>query len=432
MSKHLSLSDRSLIERLLVMDYTFASIARILKRSPSTISREVKRYRVFTGRVNPSSENDCARYFSCLKNNLCKGENHSCYTRCKLCSYRKCTEKCNDYESLHCELLDKPPYVCSGCPKQKECRKEHAYYTAHRANAEYLRNLKESRCGIRTSPEKLLEISQIISPLILRGQSINHIMASHGDEIGLSEKTLYNYIDSNVFNIRNIDLPKKVSYRQRRPKKVLTKFEYKCRRGRTYEDFKAFTEEHPDYEVVEMDTVKGTRNKGKVLLTMIFRKSNFMLIFLMPDGTANSVRTVFDMLTEKLGLKTFRKLFKVILTDNGVEFKDPLSLEHTPNGCQRTRIFYCDPQASWQKPHIEKNHTLIRRILPKGKSFDYLTHEDIRSICCHINSFSRELFDNKTPFQLLNSKTYEKLLVSLTLEPVPPDKVTLKPSLVKH
>jgi len=81
-------------------------------------------------------------------------------------------------------------------------------------------------------------------------------------------------------------------------------------------------------------------------------------------------------------------LFKVILTDNGVEFKDPLSLEHTSNGCQRTRIFYCDPQASWQKPHIEKNHTLIRRILPKGKSFDYLTHEDIRLICCHINSFS--------------------------------------------
>lgn len=147
-----------------------------------------------------------------------------------------------------------------------------------------------------------------------------------------------------------------------------------------------------------MDTVKGTRNKSKVLLTMIFRKSNFMLVFLMPDSTTNSVRTVFDMLIEKLGLKTFRKLFKVILTDNGVEFKDPLSLEHTPNGCQRTRIFHCGPQASWQKPHIEKNHTLIRRILLKDKSFDYLTHEDIRLIAVTLILFRENFLITKRLF----------------------------------
>lgn len=432
MSKHLSLSDRAMIERLLAMDYTFASIAKKLNRSPTTISREVKRYRVFTGRVNPSAKNDCAKYFSCLRNNLCKVETHGCYSRCKLCSEQNCIELCSEYEPLHCALLDNPPYVCSCCSKQKDCKKKHAYYTAHRANAEYLHTLKESRRGIRTSLERLLEIGEIISPLILKGQSINHIIASHGDEIGLSEKTLYNYIDGNAFSVKNIDLPKKVVYRQRRPKKVLTKLEYKCRRGRTYEDFKAFIKEHPEYEVVEMDTVKGSRNKSKVLLTMIFRNSNFMLMFLMPDGTMKSVQTVFDVLTEKLGLKTFRKLFKVILTDNGVEFKDPLSLEHAPNGCQRIRIFFCDPQASWQKPHVEKNHTLIRRILPKGKSFEHLTQGDVRLICCHINSVARELFENRTPFQLMSGKQNEKLLDSLNLAPIPPDKVMLKPTLLKH
>lgn len=432
MSKHLSLSDRALIEKLLVMDFTFSAIAKKLNRSPSTISREVKRYRVFTGRVNPSAKNDCTNYFSCVRHNLCKTYVNGCYSRCKLCTEINCVDICPHYEPLHCPLLDKPPYVCSGCPKQKSCKKEHAYYTAHRANAEYLHTLKDSRTGIRVSPERLMEISDIITPLVLKGQSINHIIASHSDEIGLSEKTIYNYIDKNAFSIRNIDLPKKVVYRQRRPKKVLTKMEYRCRRGRSYEDFNAFISEHPDYEIIEMDTVKGTRNKGKVLLTMIFRKSNFMLMFLMPDATMKSVQTVFDVLTQKLGLDVFRKLFKVILTDNGTEFKDPLSLEHAANGCQRTRIFFCDPQASWQKPHIEKNHTLIRRILPKGKSFDSLTNEDIRIVCCHINSVPRGVFDNKTPFQLMTGKNNEKLLASLNLESVPPDKVTLKPTLLKH
>lgn len=33
-------------------------------------------------------------------------------------------------------------------------------------------------------------------------------------------------------------------------------------------------------EVVEMDTVKGVREQGKRLLTMIFRKNNVMLLFL--------------------------------------------------------------------------------------------------------------------------------------------------------
>lgn len=48
-------------------------------------------------------------------------------------------------------------------------------------------------------------------------------------------------------------------------------------------------EANPDLPVVEMDTVKGGRNKGKVFLTMIFRRTSFMLIFLMNDGTQDSV-----------------------------------------------------------------------------------------------------------------------------------------------
>lgn len=107
-------------------------------------------------------------------------------------------------------------------------------------------------------------------------------------------------------------------------------------------------EANPDLPVVEMDTVKGGRNKGKVFLTMIFRRTSFMLIFLMNDGTQDSVIQIFDSLTEILGVSLFKRLFPVILTDNGVEFKNPQALEHTRTGLSRTRVFFCDPQASWQ------------------------------------------------------------------------------------
>lgn len=156
MSKHLSLSDRAIIEKYLAQDFSFSYIAKRLSRSPSTISREVKNHRCF---VNGSryTDNDCLYY-----------------------------------GSSHCSLLDKPPYVCTCCSEEKTCKRNHAYYTAHRANAEYTKLLSSSRKGLRTAPDKLLEINDLIAPLIYNGQSINHIFASHAKEIGLSERTIYN------------------------------------------------------------------------------------------------------------------------------------------------------------------------------------------------------------------------------------------------
>ena len=170
----------------------------------------------------------------------------------------------------------------------------------------------------------------------------------------------------------------------------------------------------------------------KLLLTFIFRENNFMLVFLMDDGTQQSVLKVFEMLNDLLGTALFRKIFPVILTDNGVEFKCPHNLEFDDFGNRRTHVFYCDPQASWQKPHVEKNHVLIRTILPKGTSFKFLTEEDVHMITRHINSVSREMFDNLTPFDLMKADKYKKLLEALALSAIPPDEVCLKPSLLKR
>ena len=435
MPKQLSLPERIIIERMLHQDYSFASIARVLERSASTVAREVLHYRCFSGRIPFPGENDCIHKTGCLKNTLCPEMGfHGCFAaRCKRCPDGIiCTSICEDYESFQCDLLDKPPYVCSNCKMQKRCKRNKAYYAAHKANAAHKKALKEAHSGVRKTPKQLREIAEIIEPLIAKGQSLNHICVTHGDELGISERTLYNYIDQNVFKVRNIDLPQKVVYRQRRPKRMLTKLEYQYRQGRTYADFESYTAANPELSIVEMDTVKGGREKGKVFLTMIFRKTSFMLIFLLKDGTQDSVIQVFDSLTEILGLALFKRLFSVILTDNGVEFKNPKALEHTRPGLPRSRVFFCDPQASWQKPQVENNHRLIRRILPKGTSFNQLNVSDVSLICCHINSVHREHLENKTPFELMDSADERKLLSALNLSPIPPDEVILSPKLIKH
>ena len=244
---------------------------------------------------------------------------------------------------------------------------------------------------------------------------------------------LYRYIDAGMLGVGNLDLRRKVSYRQRRKQKkaIDTITNKKFRETRTYEDFLAYLKKHPGTNYVEMDTVLGTQGKGKRMLTILFVQQSLMLIFLMRDGKANSVVEHFDWLTSALGLKTFRKLFPVILTDNGSEFKYTLEMERTIDGANRTKIFYCDPQASWQKAHIEKNHEYIRYVIPKGKSLDPYTQEDFTILANNINNTKRLQYNGKAPIELAASDEFRELFRVTGIQPIPADDVMLKPHLLK-
>ncbi len=142
MSNHLTLSDRIVIERGLNNDFTFATIARMLDRSPSSISREVRRYRIVVKSNRSFNGNDCTKRAHCLRNTICDDAPfHGCsHSRCKYCPDVLCIDICPAYESPDCKKLEKPPYVCVGCPNQKKCNKNHAYYSAHRADKAHVFN----------------------------------------------------------------------------------------------------------------------------------------------------------------------------------------------------------------------------------------------------------------------------------------------------
>lgn len=428
MSRHLTAAERGIIESGLLQGNSFAYIGKKLDRSPTTISREVRKRRAIVAR-SKNIYNDCLLNSHCRRLNVCPDT--GCQGKCRSCRIHDCTKYCKDYESCICTELDKPPYVCNGCVFEKTCKKDHAYYSAYKAQRAYEHELSASRKGVRATVEELDRLDRIISPLVRQGQSLNHILANHKDEIGLSEKTLYNYVNANVFEVKDIHLPKKVSYRPRKQERpVLSRKEYKYRAGRTIKVFNEFREQNPDIPIIEMDTVKSASGCVKCLLTMSFVASQFLIAFLLRNGSATSVLEVFDNLTDKLGVQTFRELFPVILTDNGPEFKDPLCLEHSRTNCLRTRIFYCDPQASWQKPHIERVHVELRKIIPKGTSFSKLTPSDVTLALRHVNSEPREILDNKTPFDVFTGKNEKKLLDLLHLSPIPPDDVMLSHKLL--
>ena len=413
-NKHLTYEERNFIEIGLNNGRNFTEIAKDIKKDRRTISREVQKHRFkrTPGRFNNSG-------------NLCKNRYE--------CKRFDCTKKEKCYEEEICYKLTGAPYVCNGCEQKNKCRKIKYYYYAKFANDEYSEKLRNSRYGINQTKEEIYALDKLITPLIKeKHQSISHIYANHPDEIIFSRATMYNYVNLGVFSFKNIDLPRKVKYKKRKENKQQRKRrETVIRKGRTYKDFEKYIGRHPECSIVEMDTVEGIKG-GKVFLTLLFRQSKFMLIYLMENKTTESVGESFKKIKEIVGIELFKKLFEVILTDNGSEFFNPLSIEKDEETEEIvSHIFYCDPGASWQKGAIEKNHEYIRYVLPKGSSFNDLTQEKVNILMSNINSTSRDILNGKTPYEAELLMLDECIIGKLGVVKINPDEVNLSLNLLK-
>jgi len=427
--KHLSLNERKTTEELLSEGKSLAKIAKRLKRGRSTISREILRNsRAKQIGAVGQPFNNCKNRYSCTAYRLCKKEDckRQCCKGCKAC-FRLCP----DFVRESCVKLSSPPYVCNGCGNRHKCTLEKFLYTAAEAQKTYESTLSISREGFATTAFEIERIDGIISPLLKQGQSINMVMANHKDEIMLDEKTIRNYIHAGLFTAEKMDLLNTVKMRPRR-KNPEVKVERACREGRTYREFLAFMEENPDTPVVQMDSVMGPAEADEpVLLTIHFVEAELMLAFKREANTARSVITIFDNLQCLLGIEGFKELFQVVLCDCGSEFSAPSRIEADADGVVRTKLFYTDPGAPYQKGACENNHSLIRRVIKKGTSLKPYSQEDINLLMNHINSYTRKKLNQRSAFDVFSLLHNPLLLELLGIVKIDPDDVALNTSLFK-
>lgn len=393
---HLSYEDRKNIEDGLNNKKSVNQIAQELNRSHSTILREIDRNKVY---YKPSNWNNCYN------------------------------DKNKDY---YCNKLSKPPHVCNGCKSRSGCRKERFTYYARKANDSYKELISSCRQGINLTEEEIYSINQVILPLVKKGQTTNHLYINHPEVLNFGKSTFYRYINNGVFEFGPLDFPRIVKHKKRKKYKRRSRQEREILIGRTYENFLEYTSKNPNLNIVEMDTVEGLQTDSKCILTLFWRKSNFMLMFLLECQTTSEVTKVFEYLQETLPEVDYKRLFQVILTDNGHEFYDVNNIEcNHKTGEYISHAFYCDSSASWQKGGIEKNHEFIRYVLPKKTTFKDLTQNDCNIIANNINSLCRESLNNNCPFKAMLFLCDEKILNSLNMYYIEPDEVVLNNSLLK-
>lgn len=387
-NKHMTLEDRIEIQECLYKGMSFKDIAARISKDPTTVSKEVK-----------------------------------LHSRSYTNSYVKTDEVC--------PKLMRAPFVCNGCEKRgyASCKYVRRKYIAKEAQKEYELVLSESREGIPLNKSEFYETESTISSAVKAGQHIYH--AIHANELPVSKSTVYRHIAKGYYSISPLDLPRAVKFKPRK-EKAREYVPKGVKIGRSFEDFSLFLQENPFIPYVEMDTVIGSIG-GKVIMTFQFVSVDFMFGLLLDNRTAAEAGAKITALKRRLrdaGIR-FGDMFPVLLTDNGGEFSNVFAFENDLDGNKETSMFFCDPNASYQKPHVENNHILFRDIVPSGSSFDNFTQDTVNLIFSHVNAVKRKQFIGKSAYDMFTF-TYSASLASvLGIAPVAPANVIQSPLLLK-
>lgn len=200
-------------------------------------------------------------------------------------------------------------------------------------------------------------------------------------------KTLYNYVDSMLLRLRNIDLPLKVRIRRttRSIKKNLKHM------GRSIDERDSNVDERNEFGHWEIDTVIGSKSKSdNVVLTLVERITRKYIALKITSKTSIAVNEGIAYLKEYYVTK-FSQVFKTITSDNGSKFAELSQIENDTS----IKIY-------WERGINERHNGLLRRFIRKGKRMDNYSCEDIMFIADWCNSLSRKILGYKTPDELFD------------------------------
>lgn len=142
----------------------------------------------------------------------------------------------------------------------------------------------------------------------------------------------------------------------------------------------------------EIDTIIGAGQKGAIV-TIVDRKSMFLKMS--NPGSKKADETAANII--KL-LTPFKDKIHTITTDNGFEFAEHKKVSKSLN-CD---YYFCHPYCSWERGLNENINGLIRQYIPKGSSFEKLTHKEIKYIEDKLNHRPRKSLNWRTPYEVFH------------------------------
>ena len=418
-----NLSRRTILENCLKDNKTATEIANLLGFHKSTISREIKNYRIliFKQEEKPSICSLCLNNKKCTLRGRCGSL--LCKQRCVGC---KSLKSCDKYHPIICHIETRFPFICNSCPYIGVCGLNHYKYNAKVADETAYKIRRESRLGIDLTPSEFNTLNDEYSKGVALGQSIYHI--NQYASIKRSVKTIYNYVNNGHLSIKRHNLPRAVTLKKR--KKLPSRYEYNenhniDRGHRMYIDWIIFQSKNKVITYWEMDFLGAPQKSKQQILTLVIPKLEFIYLIPIREPNQELVKQVFDMLEHMLGLDDFILLFPAIITDRDSKFNAFREMEVNDDGIVRTHVFFCDPSISNEKPSVENFNGQIRAIFPKGVILDNITLEQCNEISSHLNSRFLNSIDGARPLDLFIAVFGESIYHKLGLRIIKPEEVKI-------
>ena len=204
----------------------------------------------------------------------------------------------------------------------------------------------------------------------------------------VSKTTMYRYIRMGLFM--------NISMRHCEPKKRNEKATIKrAPRGTSIEKRPAEIAMRNTFGHWEMDCVCSKQGTTSAYLVFSERLTRKEIIYKIPNKQTSTIVHCVNRLERRYG-KLFRKIFKSITVDNGVEFSDFEGLEKSIYGGKRTSVYYCHPYSSCERGTNERINRDIRKKYPKGTDLTNVTESEVRALEDWVNAYPREIFDFAT------------------------------------
>lgn len=338
---------------------------------------------------------------------------------------------------MHAPRLGAWPRCCNGCSRRKGCgcsRKPRVFCDARLAQKEADAVLSETRRSVDETEDSFLEKVAVIEDCLARGLSPEQTAHAH-PELGRCASTICGWIGRGYAGLSNMEIRSKVSYKPRKRSGGGGRHASCHSPGRSHSAFCTLPEGIRN-GAWEMDTMEGRKGLGKqCLLTLHHRPTSFRLALPLAEKTPACAEAGLGLVSRALGdAGGMRRVFGTVLTDNGEEFSDEAALAaifgERPG---ETGLCCCDTMSAWQKGGCERNHSEIRKILPKGKGimFDRLDEEDCSLLMGEANSEIRGKDGWPCPsLRLLEAFVPDAraLLDAFHIELIGPDRIVLEPA----
>ena len=216
-------------------------------------------------------------------------------------------------------------------------------------------------------------------------------------------KTLYNMLWSNELPLTLFEVPEVLSRRKKRKPRV-----HKRNNGTSIDSRPQEVDLRNEFGHWESDTVIGQKRKtDSAIFTIVERLSGYYLSIKITGKNTCGIAEAITILKQEFGSK-FNKVFRTITTDNGPEFADFSNIEI--NG---TRVYFAHPYSAWERPINERTNRILRRFIPKSKSIESYTDNEIRMFSDEINSLPRKRLSYHTPEEMFE-KELDKIYASIS------------------